>query len=117
MPLKFEDSDKFEDKMFDPDIVPKIRETSKQIQDIYEKEDDELITIQLKLATLNQKYWDLKALAASDQNEQMSCARIATSYDEQVIRCTKTIQVDLLRDLWNKAEAMEKHSSALKELE
>ena len=75
-----------------------------------------LVATGLRLAGVQQRYWDLRGLLAVDVNEQLACARQSASWAEQQVRAAKALQVDLLRELFNKAEAMERHSSALKDL-
>lgn len=89
---------------------------SAEIQRIHKHEDLSLIATNHKLAGAQQRYWDLRSLLATDVNEQLACARQAAAWAEQQVRAAKSLQVDLLRDLFAKAEAMERHSSALKGL-
>lgn len=87
-----------------------------EIERIHREEDVGLVATGMRLAGVQQRYWDLKGLLAQDVNEQLACARQSASWAEQQVRAAKALQVDLLRELFNKAEAMERHSSALKDL-
>lgn len=88
-----------------------------EIQRLHREEDLSQIGTNMKLAGVQQRYWDLRSLLATDVNEQLACARQSASWAEQQVRAAKSMQVDLLRELFAKAEAMEKHSSALKGLQ
>lgn len=87
-----------------------------EIERIHREEDPGQLATNLKLAGVKQRYWDLRSLLVNDPNEQLACARSAQAEAEQQVRAAKSLQVDLLRELFVKAEAMERHSSALKGL-
>ena len=55
-------------------------------------------------------------MLASDPNESMGKSRLAMAWGEQHVRASKALQVDILRDLFVKAEAMQRHQGALKDL-
>ena len=88
----------------------------REIERIHREEDVGQVATGLRLAGVQQRYWDLRGLLATDVNEQLACARQSASWAEQQVRAAKALQVDLLRELFQKAEAMERHSSALKDL-
>lgn len=88
----------------------------REIERIHREEDVGLVATGLRLAGVQQRYWDLRGLLAVDVNEQLACARQSASWAEQQVRAAKALSVDLLRELFAKAEAMERHSSALKDL-
>jgi len=90
---------------------------AQEIRRIHHEDDLGQIATNLKLAGVQQRYWDLRSLLATDVNEQLACARQSASWAEQQVRASKSMQVDLLQRLWSKAEAMERHSSALKDLQ
>lgn len=98
------------------DLQAEVAAAAAEIHRIHREEDLGQLATNLRLAGIQQRYWDLRSLAASDVNEQLACARQSASWAEQQVRAAKTVQVDLLRDLFSKAEAMERHSSALKDL-
>ena len=89
---------------------------AREIERIHREEDPGAISTNLKLAGVKQRYWDLRSLLATDPNEQLGFARSAQAEAEQQVRAAKSLMVDLLQQLWAKAEAMERHSSALKDL-
>lgn len=70
----------------------------------------------LRLAGLQQRAWDLEGQLSQDINVRLACARQSASWAEQVVRAAKAIQVDLLRELFTKAEAMQRHQGGLKGL-
>ena len=78
--------------------------------------DMEKVATGLRLAGLQQRMWDLEGQLSPDINVRLACARQSAQWAEQVVRCAKGLQIDLLRELFAKAEAMEKHSSLLKDL-
>ena len=83
---------------------------------IHQQGNPELVATSLKLAGLHQRMWDLEGRLSGDINVRLACARQSAQWAEQSIRCAKALQVDLLRDLFKKAEAMESHQGALKVL-
>lgn len=87
-----------------------------EIQRIHADESPERIETSVRLASLQVKVWDIKSQLSLDINEQLACAKQSAQWSEQVIRAQKSTQVDVLRDLFAKAEQMERHSSALKDL-
>lgn len=99
-----------------PSLQAEVDAAAAEIQRIHREEDLSLIGTNMKLAGVQQRYWDLRSLLATDVNEQLACARQSASWAEQQVRAAKTVQVDLLQQLFAKAEAMERHSSALKGL-
>lgn len=99
-----------------PALQAQVDAVAQEIQKIHSSCDPEAIGTNLRLAGLKQRYWDLRSLLATDPNEQLAFARSAQAEAEQQVRAAKTVQVDLLQQLWTKAEAMERHSSALKGL-
>ncbi|WP_434424596.1 hypothetical protein [Nannocystis pusilla] len=98
------------------DLQGQVDAAAAEIQRIHSEEDVGQLATNLRLAGVQQRYWDLRSLLATDVNEQLACARQSAGWAEQQVRAAKTVQVDLLRDLFSKAEAMERHSSALKDL-
>lgn len=83
---------------------------------IHQLGNPELVATSLKLAGLHQRAWDLEGQLSPDINVRLACARQSAQWAEQGIRCAKALQVDLLRDLFGKAEAMQRHQGALKGL-
>jgi hypothetical protein len=87
-----------------------------EIQRIHLEDSPERVQVALRLAGLQVRAWDLEGLLTSDVNVRLACARKSASWAEQQIRAAKAMSVDLLRDLFTKAEQMERHSSNLKDL-
>ncbi|MCY1055428.1 hypothetical protein [Nannocystis sp. SCPEA4] len=99
-----------------PALQAQVDAAAQEIQKILREEDMSLVATNLKLAGVQQQYSILRSLLATDVNEQLSHTRTAQGWAEQQVRAAKTVQVDLLQSLWAKAEAMDRHSSALKGL-
>lgn len=93
-----------------------LRACQAEIGDIHAQGNPELVATALRLAGLHQRAWDLEGQLSPDINVRLACARQSASWAEQGIRCAKALQVDLLRELFTKAEAMQRHSSSLKDL-
>lgn len=90
--------------------------TQAEIQRLHEEEPDRMLGA-LRLAALHARAWDLEGLLATDINVRLACARQSASWAEQQVRAAKAVQVDLLRELFEKAEQMQRHHGALKELQ
>lgn len=87
-----------------------------EIQRIHATDSPELINTAIRLAGLHARAWDLEGLLAEDVSVRLACARQSASWSEQLVRASKALQVDLLRDLHAKAEALQRHSSQMKGL-
>lgn len=87
-----------------------------EIQRIHAEDSPAAGAVALRLAELHGRVWNLEELLATDVNVRLACARQAASWAEQQIRAAKAISVDILRDLWAKAEQMQRHQGALKDL-
>lgn len=87
-----------------------------EIQRIHAEDSPASGAVALRLAELHGRVWNLEELVADDVNVRLACARQAASWAEQQIRAAKAMSVDLLRDLWVKAEQMQRHQGALKDL-
>ncbi|MBL9105180.1 MAG: hypothetical protein JNL82_29815 [Myxococcales bacterium] len=87
-----------------------------EIADVHATQDPSRMEIALRLAGLQVRRWDLESLLAEDITAQLGCTRQAATWSEQVVRAAKAMQVDLLRDLFAKAEAMQKHQGSLRDL-
>lgn len=97
-------------------LQAEVEAASQEIQRIHREEDLSQLGTNMRLAGVQQRYWDLRSLLAVDVNEQLACARQSAAWAEQQVRAGKSMAVDLLQQLWARAEAMERHSSALKDL-
>lgn len=78
--------------------------------------DPDKIGTSMLVAGLTQRLWALESMLAQDPNMSLAMSRQAAAWGEQHVRASKALQVDLLRDLFSKAEQMERHSGALKDL-
>lgn len=87
-----------------------------EIQRIHFEDSPERVQVALRLAGLQVRAWDLEAQLAADINVRLACARQSAAWAEQQIRASKALSVDLLRDLFAKAEQMQRHQGALKDL-
>lgn len=93
-----------------------LKKVRAEIAEIHATQDPERVQVALRLAGLQQRMWDMEALAADDVAVRLSCSRQSAMWGEQVVRCAKAVQVDLLRDLFAKSEAMQRHQSSLRDL-
>lgn len=87
-----------------------------ELQALHLTGDAERVSTSLLVAGLTQRMWALESMLAADPNVALAMSRQAAAWGEQHVRAVKAIQVDLLRELFVKAEAMERHQGALRDL-
>jgi hypothetical protein len=76
----------------------------------------DLVATSMLIAGLTQRLWALESLLAKDPNIALAMSRQAAAWGEQHVRAAKAMATDLLRELFAKAEAMERHQGQLKGL-
>lgn len=91
-------------------------EVKAQLGRLHLEGDAEKIGTSMQIAGLTQQMWSLQSLLTTNTDEALACSRQAAAWGEQHVRAAKALSTDLLRDLWAKAQLMERHQSQLKGL-
>lgn len=107
----------------DPKSTPMTRALRRQLEEVkgqlqklhLEGAADKVATSML-VAGLTQRLWALESLLAENPDIALAMSRQAAAWGEQHVRAAKALSTDLLRDLFAKAEAMERHQGQLRGL-
>lgn len=93
-----------------------LEEVQGQLSQLHLEGDAERIGTSMQIAGLSQQLWSLRSLLAENTDAALACSRQAAAWGEQHVRAAKAITTDLLRDLWERSEEMQRHQGALKGL-
>lgn len=87
-----------------------------ELQRLHLTGDPDKVATSMLVAGLTQRMWALESMLATDPNHALAMSRQAAAWGEQHVRASKALSTDLLRELFLKAEAMQRHSSSMKDL-
>lgn len=97
-------------------LQQQLMEVKLELQRLYLEGAADKIVTSLLVAGLTQRLWGIEALLAENPDVALAMSRQAAAWGEQHVRAAKAMSTDLLRDLFDRAEAMQRHQGQLKEL-
>lgn len=87
-----------------------------ELQRLHLEGDADKIATSMLVAGLTQRLWALESLLAESPDLALAMSRQAAAWGEQHVRAAKAMTADLLRELFAKAEAMERHQGQIRGL-